>query len=203
MATQSDGEDEVIEGTPDLTWAEATQLLASPRVGESDTEDEAGHVMARPASQEGEAGYPRGEVEAWMNQATRDQLDLPGEEGPAPENTSPHSTGVLDSARERLSRGEDALVQEAAPLESGERAPASGERAPASGRRAAAARRRAAKRWGRGWTRRHLWRAALTTLTARWLPVHRGSLAQALREGAANRWTAASPIHPHLSTQRL
>ena len=136
MATSSEGEDDVFKDTGDLTWAEETQLLAaSPRAGagSSDTEDEQGQVMARPASQGGEAEHPPGQVESWMNQATRDALNLPVDQGPAADNTSPHSIGVLDSAGERLSRGEDALVQEAAPLESGERAPVSGGSAPASG----------------------------------------------------------------------
>ena len=134
MASPSDGEDEVFEETRDLTWDQETQLLASPRVGESsDTEGEDGHVMARPASHGGEAGPPRAQEESWMNQSTREALDLPFEERPAPESTSPHPTGVLDSAGEQLPRGRDAGVQEVAPLHSGVHTPVSGKTAPASG----------------------------------------------------------------------
>ena len=166
-------------------------------MGDSDTEDEAGYVMARPASHGGEAGDPRSREDDWMNQATRDALDRVLEEAPAPDITPPHTPGVVDSAGEPTPRGRDGGVPEPAPLHGG--MPVTGETTPASGGTAAAKRRWEARRCQ--WTRRHRWRATVKMPVAPWLPVHRGSLGQPLREGAARRRIVASPIlhhHPHL-----
>ena len=207
MATLSDGEnseDDGIAEMPEMTWDEASNLLASPRVGDSgsDTEDEAGYVMARPASHGGEAGDPRPLGEDWMNQATRHALDLALEEAPAPDTTPLHTPGVVDSAGELTPRGSDGGVREPDPVHgempvTGETTPAgSGGTAPAAAvqrRRATVQRRWEARRCQ--WTRRHRWRATVKMPVAPWLPVHRGSLGQPLREGAARRRTVASPIH--------
>ena len=146
MASPSgDESDEVFEDTghggkkvPIMTWEEQGLFHAdSPRVGamaeSSDTEDEDGQVTARPASQDGGAGCPKG-VEPWMNRATRrDALDLRTEEVSAPENTPQHSAGVLESAGELASRGGGARMEGSSPRESGENARERGGSAPARG----------------------------------------------------------------------
>ena len=137
MATLSDGESSEEDGIaemPEMTWDEASNLLASPGVGDagSDTEDEEGHPMVRPARQGDEAGAPGDQEDAWMDPATRKALAHELDQEPAPEDT-PLRAGVLDSAGELMPRRSDAGVQEMAPLHSGNATPASGDTTPVSG----------------------------------------------------------------------